>query len=265
MDNRAQKGLILKQARESKGIALETIHEATKIPLDALKAIEEGYRVRTMTDFYYRAFIKLYAKYLEIEITTVLEDYKPEELPEPTSFHKGRTFWEDEKLPMLSPDVVRNIVRVVVVVFGIFIIVRIGGCIFNRKPNDSSKRIEKAREVKKSKKKIVRTVALKPAVKKEEAKQQNVQADLEKKVNLVVRAKKRIWLRVSTDGSEVFRSSLSKGAVESWSAKEKIELSGKNLNGLDLELNGKVISSLSSGVRRAQKIIITPNGFTVEE
>ncbi|HQL41483.1 MAG TPA: helix-turn-helix domain-containing protein, partial [Candidatus Omnitrophota bacterium] len=57
--DRAQKGLILKQAREAKGISLEAVQDATKIPLDSLKAIEEGYRVRTMTDFYYRAFVKL--------------------------------------------------------------------------------------------------------------------------------------------------------------------------------------------------------------
>jgi len=35
------KGLILKEARLERKIKLETVHEATKIPLDILKAIEE--------------------------------------------------------------------------------------------------------------------------------------------------------------------------------------------------------------------------------
>jgi len=52
------KGLILKQARESKGIPLQTVHEVTKIPLDALKAIEEGYKIRTLSDFYYSHILK---------------------------------------------------------------------------------------------------------------------------------------------------------------------------------------------------------------
>ena len=35
-------GAILKKARESQGLSLEIVHEATKIPMDALRAIEEG-------------------------------------------------------------------------------------------------------------------------------------------------------------------------------------------------------------------------------
>ena len=51
MDKRVQKGQVLKQAREAKGISLVAVHEATKIPLDALKAIEEGYTIRPLTSF----------------------------------------------------------------------------------------------------------------------------------------------------------------------------------------------------------------------
>ncbi|MDD3374641.1 MAG: DUF4115 domain-containing protein [Candidatus Omnitrophica bacterium] len=261
MDDRAQKGLILKEARESRGIAIETVHEATKVPLDALKAIEEGYRVRSMTDFYYRAFIKLYANYLGIDIRRILEDYHPEKIPEPTSFHRGKNFWEGEESNIFTPNVIRNIVKTVVVIFGLFVVFRIGGCIFNRKPQVDSKKTTKERVVKK---KPVVAVASKPVVDKVNP-EEKVSSVSEKKVNLVVRAKKKTWLRVSADGSEVFRSSLSKGAVESWNAKERIELSGKNLLGLELELNGKAISSLTDGNRGINKIIITPSGFTVEE
>ena len=35
-------GVILKQEREAQGLSLDIVHEATKIPLDALRAIEEG-------------------------------------------------------------------------------------------------------------------------------------------------------------------------------------------------------------------------------
>ncbi|MDP8264901.1 MAG: helix-turn-helix domain-containing protein [Candidatus Aceula lacicola] len=261
MDDRAQKGLILKEAREAKGIALETVHEATKIPLDALKAIEEGYRVRTMTDFYYRAFVKLYTNYLGIEITKVLEDYQPEEIPKPMAFHRGKNFWEDEKPTIFTPNVVRNIIKAVVIIFGIFIVIRVGGCIFKRIPESNSKKTTRAKTVKKKSTPIVMS---KPIVAKSKPGEKSSRIS-GKKVNLVVRAKERTWLRVSTDGSEVFRSSLSKGAVESWDAKERIELSGKNLRGLELELNGKAIRSLADGVRGIHKIVITPNGFTVEE
>src|SRR3990167_2543756 len=85
MEGSQQKGLVLKQARESRGIALQTVHEATNIPMDVLRAIEEGYTVRTLSPFYYRGFLKMYAKYLNVDVTTVVEDYQPERLPKAIS------------------------------------------------------------------------------------------------------------------------------------------------------------------------------------
>ena len=66
------KGQFLKSVRESKGIALRTVHDATKIPLDALKAIEEGYTIRSLSSFYLRGFLKIYAQYLDININEIL-------------------------------------------------------------------------------------------------------------------------------------------------------------------------------------------------
>ena len=52
MDNLHEKGSLLKKVREAKGISLEVVHEHTKIPLDALRALEEGYTIRTLSPFY---------------------------------------------------------------------------------------------------------------------------------------------------------------------------------------------------------------------
>lgn len=65
---------MLRKARESKGFTLDMIHEATKIPLDILRAIEEGYRVGTLSPFYLRGFVKIYAQFLDLDTETVLRD-----------------------------------------------------------------------------------------------------------------------------------------------------------------------------------------------
>lgn len=65
-------GILLKQERERRGILLEVVHETTKIPLDSLKAIEEGYKVRTLTAFYYKSFVKIYAQYLGLDASAVV-------------------------------------------------------------------------------------------------------------------------------------------------------------------------------------------------
>src|SRR3989338_8287361 len=77
-------GVILKTARQEKGLSLESVYEATKIPLDVLRAIEEGYTVHTLSPFYYRGFLKIYAQYLDVDISKVIEDYKSEQLPKHT-------------------------------------------------------------------------------------------------------------------------------------------------------------------------------------
>src|SRR6185295_12967123 len=61
-------GTFLKQCRQEQGHSLEAVHEATKIPLDVLRGIEEGYKVRTLSPFYYKGFLKLYANYLNVEL-----------------------------------------------------------------------------------------------------------------------------------------------------------------------------------------------------
>jgi len=76
-------GEILKKVREERGIAIEVVHEATKIPMDALRAIEEGYKVRTLSPFYYAGFVRMYAQFLDIDISELVEDHKKEESPEP--------------------------------------------------------------------------------------------------------------------------------------------------------------------------------------
>ena len=71
-DNKT-KGRIFKEARESKGITLETVQEVTKIPMDVLRAIEEGYTVRNISPFYFKGFLKMYAQYLNLDIREIIE------------------------------------------------------------------------------------------------------------------------------------------------------------------------------------------------
>ena len=76
------KGSLLKKERESKNISLDTVQEATKIPLDVLKAIEEGYTIRTLSLFYLKGFVKMYAQYLGVDPDKILKDFRFTEEPQ---------------------------------------------------------------------------------------------------------------------------------------------------------------------------------------
>ena len=84
------------------------------------------------------------------------------------------------------------------------------------------------------------------------------------KVEVAVRANRNTWIQVKTDGNVVFQMTLNKGSMENWSADKKIELSGRNLEQLDMEVNGKHVGSLGGGERRIRKVLITKEGLTVK-
>lgn len=274
MDDRAQKGLILKKAREAKGVSLETVQEVTKIPLDSLKAIEENYRVRTLTDFYYRAFVKMYAKYLKVDIASILSDYKPEQLPEPTKFHKGKNFWQDEKIPFFAKEAVKKIIRGLLILVVLFVCFRLGSCWFKSRPSQGKKTEVKLKKVEtkrseKSKPLAEKKVAA-PKASTSVSPRASVPAPIvskrsNKKINLVVRTKKNTWISVRVDGVDMSRTSLTKGAVESWNALESIELSGKNLNDLEFELNGEPTNPFGKTRRGIKKILIDQDGFKIKD
>ncbi|MBF0123642.1 MAG: DUF4115 domain-containing protein, partial [Candidatus Omnitrophica bacterium] len=117
---------------------------------------------------------------------------------------------------------------------------------------------------------IKKTEASKGAVvKKEESVTASGQtssgAKVSKKVSLTVRAKSTAWLNVKVDGNTVFQGSLKKNNHVTWDAQKKIELSGKDIDQLEYEANGKAIGKVGRPNSRVKKVIVTPEGLSVEK
>ena len=97
-------------------------------------------------------------------------------------------------------------------------------------------------------------------------KHESVQAQSEDdKVQVAVRAIKDTWIQVKADDKVVFEMTLSKGSMETWSADNHIELSGRNIEQLDMEVNEKHVGFLGGGERRIRKVLITKEGLTVKK
>ncbi len=290
MDNHTRKGLFLKQVRESKGISLEVIHESTKIPLDALKAIEQGYTIRTLSPFYYRGFLKIYAQYLGVNIAEVVDDYKPEKLPVHIVEKKEKYDSVEIKVnPVLTSEMKNLIIKILIGVVALLVVVKIVSVLLHHKPSRGERVDVKVQRVNEK----IKAVKLKPlptvekkiileekTTPKETSRASQAQTaavsiaasksaagekEAAKRTDLVVRAKKDSWVQVKVDDAVVFRSVLKKGAVETWHAKNTIELSGKDISDLEYELNGKIIGPLGKENRRAKKVVIDRNGFSVKQ
>lgn len=290
-ESKPQTGAILKNARESRGLSLEIVHESTKIPLDALRAIEEGYTIRMLSSFYYRGFVRMYAQYLNIDAAQVIEDYKQEELPE----HIEQEIDDFEAPKWITNLFTRQRKQQIVIGAGIilalFLLIKFIGFLGSRESKPAVKqevvkkeavKIEAGkREIKKvvqGPRKVIRKKTPKIIAPKEAPKVMaptipkplkpvisKPPAVVQKNVNLTVRANQNSWLRVKTDGIVVFQSTLRIGAVETWFADTEIEISGRNINRLEFELNGKMIGTLGRKDRNAKKVVITKSGLSVKQ
>lgn len=273
------RGAILKQAREEKGLSLEIVHEATKIPMDVIKALEEGYTTRSMSPFYYRGFLKIYASYLNVDTSQVIEEVKDERL----KFKKGKTDyepfdWQEYISRFFTQRRKQQIIIGLGVVLALFVLFRLISWIASHRPAPKPKtaKVSHAAEKKIPKPEVtqmaaprtiaVESVAVIPPVEAavESVEQNNIaMISPAQGVNLTIRTRKSSWLRVKADDKVVFQGSLKGGAVETWNASKQIEISGKNIQNLEFELNGKTIGSLGQGGSKAKVVVVTAEGLTV--
>lgn len=304
---------LLKDTRQNKGITLEMVHEATKIPLDVLKSIEQGYSVHKLQTFYYRGFIKIYAKYLELDETRVLQEYGVEASaapkPQPSVVKESKS---NKQISSAIPvgNTLRNAVRPVLkhdflktrkgqlVVVALIIVLAF---LFFRSRSEPKQSTPSDKNTKKSVVKVQPASTTKPKVKETAVKETSVKEEKKevsakpvtqtaaatpvvektedvrsaapeaksdktsKPIELTVRATKSGWLQVKVDGQVIFQSTLKKGDAESWKAQTEIELSGKNINLLEFELNGKMLGALGASDRGAKKVVFTKDGLSVKK
>lgn len=267
------KGVILKRAREKQGLTLEAVHEGTKVPMDALRAIEEGYTIRTLSPFYHKGFLKIYAQYLNIDVSQVVDGYEKINIPKRIDNKDFTNYGMQEWISkILTRKRKQQIVIGCGIFLGLFLTFKIlalitSAPIFHRSDKNKT-RVEKITPQVESKQTVTRNVSetQKISATASSASVQNsfpAGSQANKNVSLTVRSLKKSWLRVKSDDEVVFQSTLDKGDVESWGADKQIEISGRNISELEFELNGKMIGTLGRADRNAKTVVITKDGLSV--
>ncbi len=298
-------GSILKQARERQGISLDVLHEATKIPIDSLRAIEEGYKVRTLSPFYYKSFVKTYSQYVGLdpqEMLSKISSSVPVEVIKKiqlTSKQKVSGKVQEKVLLALAARSLGHrsgkkvakifFVGVGVILFGValfFVVKKIQHAITVAASQPKTEmKIKPVKKTEQNKKETSKSTPVETASVKKNETQVSVEpvktsasskegavigegfvsAKNGKTAEVTVRAKMNSWLSVKADGQTVFRQILKKGSSETWRASKKIEISGKDVDALEFEVNGKNIGKLSRRDVKARKVVVTPEGLTVEK
>ncbi len=80
-------------------------------------------------------------------------------------------------------------------------------------------------------------------------------------VTLGIHAKDDCWVQIKLDGKVAFQNVLAKGRLESWNAKEKIELSLGSAGSVEVEINNNRIPPLGRKGQSLKNILITKDGL----
>ncbi|MBW1708329.1 MAG: helix-turn-helix domain-containing protein [Deltaproteobacteria bacterium] len=113
-------GQRLRRQREEKGITLEEVSKATKIPVSNLEALEIGDEDKLPAPVYVRGFLKAYARELELDEWELLEEYNNTYGLTPEKFKIRVSTVPKQKSYILQISIIGLIAAVVLVAGGYY-------------------------------------------------------------------------------------------------------------------------------------------------
>lgn len=258
----------LKEKREQMGYTIEYVVSQTKIHPSVIKDIEAA-SLSGLGLTYLKGFMKIYANFLGVELGAVLEELdeifspfnrpksqkarrkapknqnitnQPEQIPKAKGPAVGETI--AGLLKKISPQLfpkAASVALILLMVWGLFaggrLIIRGVAGLFRRDPR--------------------------PKVTTQNLEQ--IKFTSAGELTVALTAKKKCFLRVIVDGKLFFEGILEKGSAERWSASKEIEFKISDGSAVALEINGKLIPTLTSIRKPIKSLKITPSGITVDK
>jgi cytoskeletal protein RodZ len=249
----------LQRARIDRGLDLASVASLTKINLKYLQAIEADDRASLPSAFFYKSFVHQYAlilsldtRELDAEIDPVLNAEAPPPLP-------GQETREARSLPRLRAKGYRFYRQSQYASYAALIIVLLGcSGIYSW-----WHRTQTRAPVQQSKAQSVPPAAFAlPTVVAPPAPARGLQAIPGYKVLLELLAREETWLSVSSDGRTVFSGILARNESKSVEGREFAKLKVGNAAGLEVRLNGKLISPLG-GRGQVLVVVFHPDNFQI--
>lgn len=258
----------LKREREQRGVTLQKMHDATKVQMKHLQALEADDYSSLPHPAFVRGFIKSYCKVLGLDETDALlryEMYLRENAPpsggtEPAAAREGEIWQEPiNRLRERFPNkATRNIAALVAAGVAILVIFYLFSARHKKGYVTPAEQNEAVTAVKTEDKKAVEpqdapTAPAAYAVKDDagangkkpvqEAVKPTPDGD-GKAHTLTVRASERTWIRVRIDGDEPFDVMLQKGESIVWKAGRNLSVLVGNAGGVDMVFDGNKLQSL---------------------
>jgi len=232
-------GLVLRQERERRGLALQDVHDATRITSQNLSALEDDRFDYFPNRVYARAFLRDYANYLGLDSAELLARY--EETWNSTS----------EVTPAPAPrrgsawNVLGWVALVVVILASLGAAAYYGFEVYGKKPTPAV-----ARKAPVAPRDDLATLPKAPSVEPAPAepapKAAPKPAPVVDKAVLEVTAVYDCWMRVKTDGIKAFEGILPKGQSRSFTGGNEVYIFVGKSNAVSLKFNGEKKPPLGS-------------------
>ncbi|MFC1631841.1 helix-turn-helix domain-containing protein [Candidatus Omnitrophota bacterium] len=230
----------LRQARLEQNLTLEEVYRQTKVHPQVLEALEQDRAHNFLSFVYIKGFLRKYAQFLGLDVDQLLKQYlgsqkkekevTPEPEPEQETVEKGKT----ASGPAVNRVLIIRAVFSILLLIGLIVYFRYVSRVIS---DAGPARIPEVRVE-------VLPVAFESA---------------QKTLNLQVRTKEECWIKVETDGQVVFQQTLAKAKLESWRAREKIELRIGKPEALELSVNGELLDLAKLKVKKG--LVITRQGI----
>ncbi len=259
----------LKKIRLEKGIGIEEVAQRTKVPLNILKAIEDDGFIN-LEPVYIKGFIKIYCNYLGVAPSDFISELKEPQVTMKLSDEEEKASTFLRPLPVRRAFPWQRVLLFAGAVAGLVLILLAGRGISRalrqRGQADAKPRPAASKTVSRKK-----TAAPAPVEKRKQPRQAApaqgtaaVSARPEQTgIRLGIHAVDDCWMQVKVDGKTVFQSVLFRGRMESWTARDRIDLWLGSAGGVEVEVNGSRIPSLGRKGQVLKNIVISKDGLKV--
>lgn len=286
----------LRQVRSEKGLTLDEIAQQTKISIIILRKIESC-DFHSISNVYLRAYLQQYAIFLECEnlLPSIDEVLPPKTAPIQKDINTRNSLFKNVPKLDASPTIhiskshnntnhkpflsAKNIFFIICIILIPVLLVR--GCnniskiIKNQiKLKQENKQTTVKRHINKNKTKKKKPIKLPDEAPTKPKKPQTVtpvidpiKAELaqstKKLPSMKIMTKANVFVRVKADGELIFKSIVSKGSQETWTATNKLEVMLSKPSEVLLEIFDK--RTPTKNFNKPVTYIITPKGFTTKK
>ena len=232
-------GSRLKEAREKRPLTIDQVQKITKIHSTVLIALEEGRAGDLLTDTYVRSFLKKYAQFLGLDPADLVKEYFPV-YPKDSSVSVPLRESALPKETRVEPKFLYFVGIIILAAIFIFLLVFVTGKVASSLKAFKAARQKYAFSAKTSAVQTVKgTQKKKSAAKSRSEKKELIPSSA--LLSLTIGVKEPVLVQLKKDGVLIFDRVLTKGLVETVTAKDKIELGIGKAEAVYLSLNGKPI------------------------